>query len=263
MFIGRELAYHPDYSLMQRVYIRLLGVPIVGLRIRARNIFSLIPGNRSYRDILDAGSGPGVFSFQLARCFPQANVLGIDLIGSMVRSAEYIRRKAGIPNVRFQVADIAGMRGECQFGLAVCVDILEHIEDDDAALQALYRVLRNGGVLVLHVPTLYRRYPVWKKSLNFDVETHVRTGYELQDILQKVERAGFSILENGYTYGFLETLANNASYMITHARMHNKYLYSMAFPFLNTLSWFGARARPKELGAGIYVVAERGKSYDR
>jgi SAM-dependent methyltransferase len=262
MFIGRELAYHPDYSLMQRVYIRLLGVPIVGLRIRARNIFSLIPGDRTYHEILDAGSGPGVFSFHLARCFPQANVLGIDLIGSMVQGAEHIRRKARIPNVRFQVADIAAMRGQRQFDLAVCVDILEHMEDDDAALCALYRVLRDGGVLVLHVPALYRRYPVWKKSLNFDVETHVRPGYELQDILQKVVKAGFSILGKGYTYGFLETLANNASYLITRARMRNKYLYSLAFPFLNTLSWFGARARPKELGAGIYVVAERAKSHD-
>jgi SAM-dependent methyltransferase len=149
------------------------------------------------------------------------------------------------------------MNADGQFDLAVCVDILEHIENDDAALCALYRSLRNGGILVLHVPTLYRRYPVWKKSLNFDVETHVRPGYELQDILQKVKRAGFSIWSRGYTYGFLETLANNASYMITRARMENKFLYALAFPFLNTLSWFGARARPKELGAGIYVVAKK------
>jgi SAM-dependent methyltransferase len=262
MFIGRELAYHPEYSLMQRVYIRLLGVPIVGLRIRARNIFSLIPRNRSYREILDAGCGLGVFSFYLATCFPQANVVGVDLSLSAVRSAEYIHKKAGIPNVRFHAADITNVKWEDRFDLAVCVDILEHIEDDDAALVALYRSLRNEGVLVLHVPALYRRYPVWKKSLNFDVETHVRTGYELQGILQKVQRVGFSILESGYTYGFLETLANNASYLISRARMQNKFLYAVAFPFLNILSWFGARSRPKELGAGIYVVAGRGKSDD-
>jgi len=227
-----------------------------------RNIFSLIPGNRSYRKILDAGCGLGVFSFHLARCFPQAEVLGIDLSGDMVRSAEHIRVMAGIPNVRFKAADIAGMNEEGQFDLAICVDILEHIEDADAALHALHRALGSGGVLVLHVPNLYRRYPVWKKSLNFDVETHVRPGYELRDILHRVENAGFSILEKGYTYGFLETLANNISYMITRARRQNKNLYALAFPFLNALSWFGARARPKELGAGIYVVAVRGKFND-
>jgi hypothetical protein len=43
MFIGSELAYSDQYSALERTYIRWLGVPIVGLRIRARNIFSLIP----------------------------------------------------------------------------------------------------------------------------------------------------------------------------------------------------------------------------
>ena len=54
-----------------------------------------------------------------------------------------------------------------------------------------------------------------------------------------------------------ETLANNISYMITHARMENKALYALAFPFLNLMSWLGRGARPKKLGAGIYVVAEK------
>jgi hypothetical protein len=37
--------------------------------------------------------------------------------------------------------------------------------------------------------------------------------------------------------------------------MKNKKLYSLAFPLLFGLSLFGAKARPKKLGAGIYVVA--------
>jgi SAM-dependent methyltransferase len=261
MFIGRELAHHPDYTLPQKIYIRLLGAPIVGLRIRARNIFSLIPKERTYREILDAGSGTGVFTFELARRFPEANVLGIDLLQSAVECAEFIRRRAGVPNARFRAADLArpgvGKEIEKEVDLAVCVDILEHIWDDDSALRALHRLIAKDGALVLHVPALHRRYPVWKKRLNFDVETHVRPGYELSDIRRKVEEAGFSILESGYTYGFLETHANNISYMITGARMRNRHLYALAFPFLNALSWLGARARPKELGAGIYVVAEK------
>jgi hypothetical protein len=45
--------------------------------------------------------------------------------------------------------------------------------------------------------------------------------------------------------------------MITRARKQNKVIYSVAFPFLHLISWFGARARPKRLGAGIYVIAEK------
>jgi len=122
----------------------------------------------------------------------------------------------------------------------------------------LYAIIETGGTLVLHVPALYRRYPVWKKSLNFDVETHVRTGYEPEDIQDKVKQAGFSIQESGFTYGFWETLANNISYMITHARMKNKMLYALAFPFLNLISLLGAGERPKTLGAGVFVIAEKG-----
>jgi len=260
MFLGRELAYHPHYSFLERLYIRLLGVPIVGLRIRARNVFSLIPKGRSYREILDAGSGPGVFAFELARCFPEANVLGIDILEEVVETAEQIRSKVSAVNVRFQVGDLVTLPEADRFDLVLCVDILEHIEDDLEALRALYRIMKAEGILVLHVPSLYRRYPVWKKSLNFDVATHVRTGYAMEDILDKVGAAHFSILEMGYTYGFFETLANNLSYMITKARMENRKLYALAFPFLNALSWFGARARPSKLGAGIYIVAEKGRT---
>jgi len=260
MFIGRELAHHPQYSSLERLYIRLLGVPIVGLRIRARNVFSLVPKDRSYHEILDAGSGPGVFAFELARCFPKANVLGIDILKDAVEAAEQIRIEVKARNVRFQVGDLVTLPEKDRFDLVLCVDILEHIENDLAALRALHRVMNPEGILVLHVPALYRRYPVWKKSLNFDVETHVRTGYTMEDIRKKVATARFSILEMGYTYGFLETLANNLSYMITKAKMENRKLYALAFPLLNALSWLGARARPAKLGAGIYVVAKKGRT---
>jgi hypothetical protein len=111
--------------------------------------------------------------------------------------------------------------------------------------------------LVLHVPALHRRYPIWKKRPNFDVETHVRTGYEPDEIEKKVKQSGFLIRKSGFTYGFWETLANNISYMITGAKMKNKTLYSLAFPVLILLSLFGARARPQKLGAGVFMVTEK------
>jgi hypothetical protein len=110
---------------------------------------------------------------------------------------------------------------------------------------------------VLHVPALYRRYPVWKKSLNFDVETHVRPGYASDEIEEKVQQAGFFIQESGFTYGFWETLANNLSYMITRARKQNKMLYALAFPFLHLISLLGYRARPDSLGAGVFIIGKK------
>lgn len=257
MLLGREQRYHPDYSLLEKIYIAVLGMPVVGLRIRGRNIFHLIPDNKKYNHILDAGSGPGVFSFELARRFPDARVRGIDLLSKAVNACQHIADKVKITNVEFQHAAIGQLPDKDIFGLIICVDIMEHIEDDLNALKNLHQVIAPNGVLVLHVPALYRRYPVWKKSLNFDVETHVRLGYEPHEIEAKVKQAGFFIRESGFTYGFWETLANNLSYMITHARKQNKVLYALAFPFLHLISLIGYRARPASLGAGVFVVAEK------
>lgn len=257
MLLGHEQIHHPGYSIIEKAYIAVFGIPIVGLRIRARNVFSLIPKNRPYHHILDAGSGPGVFSFELGRRYPEAKIIGVDLLEGSIQACEHIAKKLNITNVRFQQSPIEALPQHNCFDLILCVDILEHIQDDLAALKGLYHAAAPGGFLVLHVPALYRRYPVWQKRLNFDVETHVRTGYEPHEIQAKVKRSGFLICETGFTYGFWETLVNNISYMITRARMRNKAIYALVFPILYLISWFGARARPKNLGAGIFVTATR------
>jgi len=258
-FIGQEQIHHPLYSPLEKLYIQLFGMPIVGLRIRARNVFSLIPTGRTYSRILDAGSGPGVFSFELARRFPESHVTGIDLLSEQVSACRRIADAIHATNVEFREAAIQELAVSNHYDLILCVDILEHISDDRSALQQLYEVTAHTGILVLHVPALHRRYPVWRKALNFDVASHVRTGYAPADITHKVEQAGFRIRSSGFTYGFLETLANNISYMITRARMENKTVYALAFPFLNLMSWAGKGARPKKLGAGVFVVAEKVK----
>ena len=257
MLIGKEQIYKPEYSRIEKVYIFIFGMPIIGLRIRARNVFSLIPGSHRYRNILDAGSGPGVFTFELGRRFPNARVLGIDLLEESINACRHIANRIEAPNVEFQLGKIETLEKKDFFDLILCVDILEHVQNDVAVLKSLHDAIAPGGILVLHVPALYRRYPIWKKHLNFDVETHVRAGYKKEEIQEKIMQSGFAIRNSGYTYGFWETLSNNISYMITRARMKNKIIYSLVFPILNLISLIGMRARPKKLGAGIFIVAEK------
>lgn len=258
--IGREQRFHPDYSSPEKFYIALLGVPVVGLRIRARNLLRLVPADINPTRILDAGSGPGVITFALAGKFPHADVTGADVADDALAASRSIAKRAGLTRVHFQKADLRDLPWQGHFDLVTCVDILEHIEDDRRALAGLFRALRPGGILVLHVPSLYRRYPVFRKAMNFDVPTHVRPGYEAEDIVGKVREAGFEVRDHGFTYGFLETLANNLSYMITKANKENRELYALAFPWLNAIGWLGRHARPKALGAGVFVIARKSDS---
>lgn len=256
MFLGKEQIHNPSLSLIEKIYVFIFGMPIVGLRIRCRNILSLIPTDRAYKKILDAGSGSGVLTFELARRFRNAQVTGYDLSSEEISVSKVIADKVGYQNVSFQNTNIETMDEERSFDLIVCVDILEHLEKDMEALVKLTSALTENGTLVLHVPALYRRYPVWEKRLNFDVPSHVRHGYILSDIQSKIENTGLHIVDMGYTYGFWETFANNISYMITGAQKKNKILYAFAFPVLNLISLLGRKARPEKLGAGVFIVAE-------
>ncbi len=55
MLLGSEQIFNPNYSTIEKIYIAMFGMPIIGLRIRARNIFSLIPKNKKYRHIFPCG----------------------------------------------------------------------------------------------------------------------------------------------------------------------------------------------------------------
>lgn len=254
MPIGRELVHDDSLSFLERLYIWLLGVPINGLRIRARRILPLI--TQKYRHILDAGCGPGIFTFELARRLPSSRIVGIDVDAKLVEKNKRIVEKIGRKNCFFEVEDILTMSREGRYDLILCVDNLEHIEDDRKALKKFYRGLKYGGDLLVHVPAYYRRWLFFRWAVNFDVDGHFRPGYTREQIQEKIESAGFKIKEIYYTYGWLETVTNNISYLITKARMKNKYIYALVFPILLGISYFGRNSRPIQ-GAGILVVAEK------
>jgi hypothetical protein len=117
-------------------------------------------------------------------------------------------------------------------------------------------VLKNEGTLILHIPAYYRRWFWWRWQINFEVRGHKRPGYTKEEISKKIRNAGLEIQKAYYTYGWIETLTNNISYLITKAEMKNKILYSFIFPFLLVVSYLGQWEKPKK-GAGVLVIAKK------
>src|SRR5918994_4026468 len=221
-FPGCELSLDPGRSRFERIYARLLGAPANGLRIRLRRVLPATDGD--HRAILDAGCGPGVFSFELAKRHPQAQVLGIELEPDLVERASEIARRAGLTNCRFEKGDVTQLDLDAAFDLVVSVDNLEHVEDDVTAMETLLRALRPGGTLAVHVPGYERRWLLFGKRVNFDVPGHVRPGYRAEELVGKLREAGFEIVGHRYTYGPVETFTNNISFLVSGADQRNKLL---------------------------------------
>lgn len=252
---GLEFVFDPRLNALHRLYIRLFGIPISGLRIRLRRVLPAIEGD--FREILDAGCGKGIFSFELAKRYPKARVTGVDTETDQVRINNAIAERTGLVNARFETQDILQLQWQDCFDLVVCVDNLEHIEEDRSALHRLYAALKPGGTLVCHVPAYERTWVLFGRSVNFDVPGHVRPGYKLEELREKVTAAGFVEASVRGTFGYLETVANNLSYLITGASQKNASLYALAFPFLNLLAWLGKGQKPGGQGAGVLVVARK------
>lgn len=253
-FPGRELSLDPSRSRFERLYANLLGAPANGLRIRLRRVLPATDG--SYPAILDAGCGAGVFSFELAKRHPEAKVTGVELEPELVARANEIARRAHLGNVTFQQGDVTKLDFDSEFDLVVSVDNFEHVEDDIAAMRTLLHALHPGGKLVAHVPGYERRWLLFGRRVNFDVPGHVRPGYRAEQLTGRLGEAGFRVISHQYTYGPLETLTNNISYLITGADQKRKLEYAVVFPVLLAVSWLGKFSRPR-WGAGVLAVAQR------
>lgn len=254
MALGKELANTPGIGFLEKLYILLLGAPVSGLRIRLRRVLPHLQGNPE--KVLDAGCGRGVFSFEMAKRFSASQVTAVDIDTEQLEKNQAIARESQLDNLKFVKGDICQLPFNGEFDLAISVDNLEHLEDDHQGLDSLYRALKTGGRLVVHVPGYERRWFFFKFQTNFDVPGHFRPGYTLEDISKKVQSAGFTVDDAFYTFGWLETVTNNISYAITQAEAKNKAIYALVFPLLNILAWLGRHTRP-EKGAGVLVKASK------
>jgi 2-polyprenyl-3-methyl-5-hydroxy-6-metoxy-1,4-benzoquinol methylase len=169
-----------------------------GLDLHTRNRASL----RHYwrtgaRDLLDAGSGNGYFSWLAYRS--GARVVALNFESAQVeRARDFLigHRHADPDRLRFETANLYDLaREERRFDEIVCYEVLEHLRRDDDVVAQFYRILRPGGVL--HVCCPNARHPRHQAEVLDENETggHVRAGYTKKHYRALLEPAGFAISE--------------------------------------------------------------------
>lgn len=102
------------------------------------------------QDVLDVGSGTTSWPHVMANC--GFRVMAIDKIKGY--------RKGGFLNRHYYVVndDITNSKIVREFDLITCISVLEHIPNHRAAISGMFRLLRQGGYLVLTFPYNDKRY---------------------------------------------------------------------------------------------------------
>lgn len=103
----------------------------------------------AHAHILDAGCGTGEISSRLAELFPDASVLGVDIIDSHLELARSRYGKLA-PRLRFEHQSVFELNaGDGSFDLTVCRHVLHSIPHADRVVAELARGTRPGGYLHL------------------------------------------------------------------------------------------------------------------
>jgi SAM-dependent methyltransferase len=97
--------------------------------------------------VLDAGCGSGRWSRYLA-----PRVRAIEAVDPSEAIFTAARRHTGLTNVRFTRASIANLPFEDEaFDFVICLGVLHHMPDTEAALHDLVKKLKPGGHLLLYL----------------------------------------------------------------------------------------------------------------
>jgi ubiquinone/menaquinone biosynthesis C-methylase UbiE len=100
-------------------------------------------------NILDAGCGTGEIASRVAELYPQARVLGIDILDDHLELAR--QRYANVaPRLRFEHQSVFGLDiPDASYNLTLCRHVLHSIPHADRVIGELVRVTRPGGYLHL------------------------------------------------------------------------------------------------------------------
>lgn len=188
-------------NLMRSWYIRLTQSLLLKNQIIKREVKRCSRRKQNkVQHVLYPGFGLGQLLSIFARHKQLYNVFAIDKNAKLVsQSAAYFKSKEQ-HNIFCKTQDILHYHEHEIFDLCVCVNLLNHIEDDQKALSNMFNALKHPGMLLIFNSSQFASDQ--DKAINavYHDKTY-RNGYSIQALKDKLKQIGFSKVKARYVYG--------------------------------------------------------------
>jgi 2-polyprenyl-3-methyl-5-hydroxy-6-metoxy-1,4-benzoquinol methylase len=139
-------------------------------------------------NLIDLGCSSGYLLEEVYNNFPETNIFGADYFVPGLLQCH--RHWPQIPLFRVDLTQ--NNLPPDFFDVVTCLNVLEHIKDDGLAFAQLFRIARDGGLVVVTVPAGPRLFDLYDKML-----FHFRR-YSLEELVKKAKNSGFKILKANY-----------------------------------------------------------------
>ncbi|MFI5217861.1 MAG: class I SAM-dependent methyltransferase [Bacteroidia bacterium] len=220
------------------------------------------PGEQKHINILDAGAGFGQYTFWMWRKIKNCFILAVDVKEEQVTDCNNFFSKIGASNVKFEIADLTKFVRENSYDLVLSVDVMEHILEDVLVFKNFYASMKPGSMLLISTPSDQGGSDVHADSDSSFIEEHVRDGYNIKEIEQKLLTAGFSKVKAKYAYGTPGKISWRLSmkYPIKMLGVSKLFFivlpfyYLIAYPVSFVLNYFDIHMQ-HQTGTGLIVKA--------
>jgi len=211
-----------------------------------------------FRNILDAGCGPGLFSFYIAKKYPEARVTGYDISPLDIETCNKKKNSDYINNVSFYCVDIRTPFHDKNFDFIFSIDVFEHILGNIKVLENVWLALKHGGQFYLAMPQepghrflfpkrYFHNYISWSKK------EHIGEQYDLATMSAILRKIGFLIEDARYTFGFWGKLAWELD-LLTDC---NKTIKHLLQPFLFTWGYMDTLWKNNPQSYAIRIIARK------
>lgn len=213
--------------------------------------------------VLDAGAGYGQYSYWLWRKNSGYKILALDVKEEQVADCnEFFSSIGGSQQVKFEVGDLTVYQQPESFDLVMSVDVMEHILEDVTVFKNFHASLKKGGMVLISTPSDQGGSDVHGDDETSFIEEHVRDGYNIREIEDKLRSAGFSKVEARYQYGAPGKISWRLSmkYPILALGATKLFFlvlpfyYIIAYPISYLLNWLDVSMK-HPTGTGLIVKA--------
>ena len=165
-----------------------------GRYIKSKCVISTLSKYGKSGKLLDVGCAYGFISNNLSRS--GFDVVGIDISEHAIKVA-----KSKFPHIKFIKRDIQ-LNTEFEnneFDFIVALDVLEHCQNVDSAIEEINRILKKDGILLLSIPTTD-----FHKKIHLD-ESH-NIFLSLEGWYKKLSEYEFRVIEKRIGLGWLKLI---------------------------------------------------------
>jgi SAM-dependent methyltransferase len=213
--------------------------------------------------VLDAGIGFGQYTYYMMKLSKSWIITGVDVKTEQIRDCnDFIKKINREHQVNFKVADLTTINEQNTYNLILCVDVMEHIENDVQVFRNFVKSLKPGGVVLISTPSDQGGSDVHDNDTESFIEEHVRDGYNVVEIEEKLRSAGFMKIKSKYSYGKPGKISWRISMkypiiMLSRSKLFYiilPFYYILTFPFTLLLNFLDVNIKHKS-GTGLIVKA--------